>query len=130
MSTARCARPRKAAPRVCRWRNIAGFRHLYRQHGPRRVVFRVSRRPRAGSAPARTVLGCSHRLSSTQRAIGRRQAPVREYSPYETPFRPLLPSTAYALTAARHVREFGTTRQQLAAVATAVREWALLNPVA
>jgi len=67
---------------------------------------------------------------STQRTIGRRQAAVREYNPYETPFRPFLPSTAYALAASRHMHEFGTTREQLAAVAVAAREWALLNPVA
>src|SRR6266853_213179 len=67
---------------------------------------------------------------STQRTIGRRQASVREYNPYETPFRPFLPSTAYALAASRHVHEFGTTREQLAAVAVAAREWALLNPAA
>ena len=58
---------------------------------------------------------------STQRTIGRRQASVREYNPYETPFQPFLPSTAYALAASRHVHEFGTTRQQLAAVAVAAR---------
>ena len=67
---------------------------------------------------------------STQRTIGRRQASVREYNPYETPFRPFLPSTAYALAASRHMHEFGTTREQLAAVAVAAREWALLNPAA
>jgi len=67
---------------------------------------------------------------STQRTIGRRQASVREYNPYETPFRPFLPSTAYALAASRHMHQFGTTREQLAAVAVAAREWALLNPVA
>src|SRR6201997_3977874 len=67
---------------------------------------------------------------STQRTVGRRQASVREYNPYETPFRPFLPSTAYALAASRHMHEFGTTREQLAAVAVAAREWALLNPVA
>jgi acetyl-CoA acetyltransferase len=67
---------------------------------------------------------------STQRTIGRRQASVREYNPYETPFRPFLPSAAYALAASRHMHEFGTTREQLAAVAVAAREWALLNPVA
>ena len=65
---------------------------------------------------------------STQRTIGRRQASVREYNPYETPFRPFLPSTAYALAASRHMHEFGTTREQLAAVAVAAREWALLEP--
>ena len=67
---------------------------------------------------------------STQRTIGRRNASVREYNPYETPFRPFLPSTAYALAASRHMHEFGTTREQLAAVAVAAREWALLNPKA
>jgi acetyl-CoA acetyltransferase len=67
---------------------------------------------------------------STQRTIGRRHASVREYNPYETPFRPFLPSTAYALAASRHMHEFGTTREQLAAVAVAARQWALLNPVA
>ena len=67
---------------------------------------------------------------STQRTVGRRQASVREYNPYETPFRPFLPSTAYALAASRHMHQYGTTREQLAAVAVAAREWALLNPVA
>src|SRR5580693_520935 len=67
---------------------------------------------------------------STQRTVGRRQASVREYNPYETPFRPFLPATAYALAASRHLHQYGTTREQLAAVAVAAREWALLNPAA
>jgi acetyl-CoA acetyltransferase len=67
---------------------------------------------------------------STQRTVGRRQASVREYNPYETPFRPFLPATAYALAASRHMHQYGTTREQVAAVAVAAREWALLNPAA
>src|ERR1700761_7730505 len=67
---------------------------------------------------------------STQRTIGRRHASVREYNPYETPFRPFLPSTAYALAASRHMHQYGTTREQMAAVAVAARQWALMNPVA
>jgi acetyl-CoA acetyltransferase len=67
---------------------------------------------------------------STQRSVGRRQASVREINPFETPYRPFLPSTAYALAASRHMHEFGTTREQLAAVAVAARQWALLNPAA
>jgi len=67
---------------------------------------------------------------STQRSVGRQQASVREVNPYETPYRPFLPSTAYALAASRHMHEFGTTREQMAAVAVAAREWALKNPVA
>src|SRR5438105_4933758 len=67
---------------------------------------------------------------STQRSIGRQQASVREVNPYETPYRPFLPSTAYALAASRHMHEYGTTREQLAEVAVAARQWALLNPAA
>jgi acetyl-CoA acetyltransferase len=50
--------------------------------------------------------------------------------PYETPYEPLLPLSAYALAAARHMHEFGTTRKQLAEVAVAARKWAQLNPEA
>ena len=67
---------------------------------------------------------------STQRTVGRRAASVREYNPYETPFRPFLPASAYALAASRHMHEFGTTREQLAEVAVAARKWALMNPAA
>jgi acetyl-CoA acetyltransferase len=67
---------------------------------------------------------------STQRSIGRQNASVREINPYETPYRPFLPSTAYALAASRHMHEFGTAREQMAEVAVAARQWALKNPVA
>jgi acetyl-CoA acetyltransferase len=67
---------------------------------------------------------------STQRTVGRRAASVREYNPYETPFKPFLPASAYALAASRHMHQFGTTREQLAEVAVAARQWALLNPAA
>jgi acetyl-CoA acetyltransferase len=67
---------------------------------------------------------------STQRTVGRHAASVREYNPYETPFKPFLPASAYALAASRHMYEYGTTREQLAEVAVAARQWALLNPAA
>jgi acetyl-CoA acetyltransferase len=67
---------------------------------------------------------------STQRTIGRRASSAREYNPYETPYRPFLPAAAYAMAANRHMHEFGTTREQMAQVAVAAREWALLNPAA
>ena len=50
--------------------------------------------------------------------------------PYEHPYSPMLPPTAYALAASRHMYEFGTTREQLAEVAVAARRWAQLNPEA
>jgi acetyl-CoA acetyltransferase len=85
-------------------------------------------------AAAALQLGLCHvaviAYGSTQRTVGRRQASVREINPYETPFRPFLPSTAYALAASRHMHRFGTTREQMAEVAVAARQWALLNPAA
>jgi acetyl-CoA acetyltransferase len=50
--------------------------------------------------------------------------------PYEMPYEPMLPVSAYALVASRHMHEFGTTRRQLAEVAVAARAWARLNPEA
>ncbi len=68
--------------------------------------------------------------ASTQRSSGRNNVSPREPNPYETPYRPVLPASAYALAASRHMHQYGTTREQLAAVAVAAREWALLNPAA
>jgi acetyl-CoA acetyltransferase len=67
---------------------------------------------------------------STQRSMGRSTVAVPEFNPYESPFRPVLPASAYALAASRHMHLYGTTREQLAEVAVAARQWALLNPKA
>ena len=47
--------------------------------------------------------------------------------PYEHPYKAFNPVSSYALAAARHMYEYGTTRQQLAEVAVAARQWARLN---
>ncbi len=47
---------------------------------------------------------------------------------WEEPYKPLLPISSYALAAARHLHQFGTTREQLAEVAVAARAWANKNP--
>lgn len=67
---------------------------------------------------------------STQRAVSRAAASPREFNPYESPYRPFMPSSAYAMAASRHMHQYGTTREQLAEVAVAARKWALLNPKA
>jgi acetyl-CoA acetyltransferase len=61
---------------------------------------------------------------STQRSGGGRLLP------YEEPYRPRYPVSMYALAASRHMHEYGTTREQLAEVAVAARQWARLNPKA
>ena len=49
---------------------------------------------------------------STQRSAGRKNSSPREFNPYETPFKPFLPTSAYALAASRHMHQYGTTREQ------------------
>ena len=67
----------------------------------------------------------SNQLSSG----GKLSTPARP-GPYEAPYRPLFPASGYALAAARHMHQYGTTREQLASVAVAAREWANGNPEA
>ncbi len=67
---------------------------------------------------------------STQRSVSRAAASPREYNPYETPYNPFLPASAYAMAAARHMHQYGTKREHLAQVAVSAREWALKNPSA
>jgi acetyl-CoA acetyltransferase len=56
--------------------------------------------------------------------------PFLDPQPYEHPYQPALPVSAYALAASRHMHAFGTSREQLADVAVAARAWAQLNPEA
>ena len=67
---------------------------------------------------------------STQRSGGGRLVSGSEANPYEAPYGPRYPVSMYALAASRHMHEYGTTREQLAEVAVAAREWAKLNPKA
>ena len=67
---------------------------------------------------------------SNQRTASGRLVSGSEPQPYEQPYEPRHPITGYALAAARHMHQFGTTRRQMAEVALAARRWAELNPEA
>lgn len=70
---------------------------------------------------------------STPRADGHRRQPMTgpiERPNYEAPYRPRHPVSGYSLATARHMHQYGTTREQLAEVAVAARAWAQLNPAA
>lgn len=67
---------------------------------------------------------------SNQRSSGGKLSTPARSSQWEAPFRPLYPLSSYALAAARHMHEFGTTRSQMAQVALAARAWANGNPEA
>ena len=73
---------------------------------------------------------------STQRTapFGRKERTaarnVLDPNPFEGPYQPFNPPSSYAMIAARHMYQYGTTRRQLAEIAVAFRKWAQLNPEA
>lgn len=67
---------------------------------------------------------------SNQRTASGRLGTASRPPAYEAPYNPRYPISAYAMAAARHMHEYGTTREQLADVAVAARAWAHHNPEA
>jgi len=65
---------------------------------------------------------------SNQLSAGGKLVSMPDPQPYEAPYRPRYPISSYALAAARHMHDYGTTREQLVEVALAARAWANLNP--
>ena len=65
---------------------------------------------------------------SDQRSAAGKLVSTSRPSPWETPYKPLRPISSYALAAARHMHQYGTTKRQLGEVAIAARQWARLNP--
>jgi acetyl-CoA acetyltransferase len=65
---------------------------------------------------------------SNQLTAGGRLQPMPDPQPYEAPYKARYPISSYALAAARHMHQYGTTRENLADVAVAARQWANLNP--
>ena len=74
--------------------------------------------------------GSAQRSGAFSRAEIARARKFLDPQIYETPYEPMMPASAYALAASRHMYEFGTTRRDLAEVAVAARAWARLNPEA
>ncbi len=72
----------------------------------------------------------SNQRSARSRRLG---GVVETHTPeavFESPYGVLMPISLYAMAAQRHFHEFGTTPDDLAEIAIAAREWALLNPKA
>ena len=67
---------------------------------------------------------------SNQRSAAGKLVGLPEPDFYEAPYEPKQPPSSYAMVAARHMHEFGTTREQLAQVAVDARQWARMNPEA
>lgn len=67
---------------------------------------------------------------SNQRSNGGKLVTPFRPSVYEQPYKPLNPVSSYSLAAARHMYQYGTTKEQLGEVALAARAWAQRNPEA
>jgi acetyl-CoA acetyltransferase len=67
---------------------------------------------------------------SNQLSAGGKLNTLTEPSPWEAPYSPRNPISGYALATARHMHQYGTTREHLAHVAVAARRWAQMNPAA
>ncbi|MEO8804453.1 MAG: thiolase [Burkholderiaceae bacterium] len=67
---------------------------------------------------------------SNQRSSSGKLVSSSRPSPWESAYKPLRPISSYAMAAARHMHQYGTTKAQLGAVAVAARQWAQLNPEA
>ena len=67
---------------------------------------------------------------SNQRTASGKLVTASRPPAYEAPYNPRYPISGYAMAAARHMHEYGTTREQLADVAVAARAWAQRNPEA
>ena len=74
--------------------------------------------------------GSTQKTATFGRKEGVKARTLLDPQPFEYPYSPLQPVTSYALAAARHMHQYGTTREQLAEVAVAARAWASLNPEA
>jgi acetyl-CoA acetyltransferase len=77
-----------------------------------------------------SVYAATPRSDRTQKRprTGRMPAGPNPMAEWEMPYGLRMPMGPYALAAARHMHEFGTTSEQLAQIAVTTREWAALNP--
>lgn len=77
-----------------------------------------------------SVYAATPRSDRTQgrRREWRRPAGPNPMAEWDLPYGLRTPMGPYALAAARHMHEFGTTSEQLAQIAVSTREWAALNP--
>jgi acetyl-CoA acetyltransferase len=74
--------------------------------------------------------GSTQRSGTVNRAAIASARKLLDAQPYEHPYGPAAPAPSYALATARHMHQYGSTREQLAEVAVAARRWAMLNPEA
>ncbi|MGB0102009.1 MAG: thiolase, partial [Nocardioides sp.] len=72
----------------------------------------------------------SNQRSARSRSLGGAYEAHTPEAQFEQPYGPLYPASYYAMAAGQYLHRHDATREDLAEVAVAAREWALLNPAA
>jgi acetyl-CoA acetyltransferase len=84
----------------------------------------------AGRCEVALIAYASRQRSRRQRLLQHQDDPTSLVAQFITPYGLPAPIGNFALLAARHMYQYGTTSEQLAEVAVSTREWARLNPKA
>ncbi len=93
-------------------------------------VARAAQAIEAGQCSTVVVSFASNQRSTRSRSLAGVVEPHTPEAQFEAPYGPLYPISLYAMAATQYLSRYGATREQLAEVAVAAREWALLNPAA
>ena len=93
-------------------------------------VARAAQAIEAGQCHTVVISFASNQRSARSRSLGGAYEAHTPEAQFEQPYGPLYPASHYAMAAGQYLHKYGATREQLAEVAVAAREWALLNPAA
>lgn len=93
-------------------------------------VARAAQAIRDGQCSTIVISFASNQRSARSRKLGRVHEPWVPEAQFEEPYDMLYPLSYYAMAAQRYLHDHGGTREQLAEIAVAAREWAMLNPKA
>ncbi|WP_122816876.1 acetyl-CoA acetyltransferase [Nocardioides pantholopis] len=93
-------------------------------------VGRAAQAIAAGQCSTVVISFASNQRSARSRKLGGVHEPWIPEAQFEEPYDMLYPLSYYAMAAQAYLHKYGGTREQLAEVAIAAREWALLNPKA
>jgi acetyl-CoA acetyltransferase len=94
------------------------------------MIARASQAIEAGQATTIVISFASNQRSAKSRKLG---GVVEDWTPeaqFEQPYQPLHPISYYAMAAQAYFEKYNGSREKLAEVAVAAREWALVNPQA
>jgi acetyl-CoA acetyltransferase len=94
------------------------------------MVARAAQAIQVGQASVVVISFASNQRSARSRKLGGVHEPWIPEAQFEEPYDMLYPLSYYAMAAQAYLHRYGGTREQLAEIAIAAREWALLNPKA